>query len=406
MTFAPTARDGSDRTLPAMGTVEIPDPVHGWNPVPGDADAMVWWDGSALTAEAVRVGDRWEVLARAPGGVAVPSVGEAPRAPVPAGRPVDWAIGVVLCALLGLACWWLLGFVAYPDAPGSEQFAGVAIAFAGGLWLLIVAGAFTVAYFSVPTQSARWVFLALATVMLGAAALAVTSAVTLDDGRLHCGSVAARAEPDPPFSDDAEWCTSALNFQRVVVGSQGAAALVAVGLAFRAHRRTTGREGSRARAQWAFLGAWSLVTLAALGVIAGAYVSTDRTNRAELPSDGLEWAVSELRGSLAAYRGCDGVCPDEVQQVAQDAGEAAYVAKRDLPDLVGRPSSAPYRRFLRATGALPAAADSFIAEEERVIACYPSEVGRCSSEVARQRAARLAVLSRTITRYLQSLGDD
>lgn len=44
-----------------MGSVEIPEPVAGWNPVPGDPDAMVWWDGAGFTHEAVRAGDRWEV---------------------------------------------------------------------------------------------------------------------------------------------------------------------------------------------------------------------------------------------------------------------------------------------------------------------------------------------------------
>lgn len=47
-----------------MGSVRLPEPVEGWNPVPGESDRMMWWDGKGFTHEAKLHGDRWAVVGR------------------------------------------------------------------------------------------------------------------------------------------------------------------------------------------------------------------------------------------------------------------------------------------------------------------------------------------------------
>lgn len=44
-----------------MGDLEIPEPLAGWNPVPDDPNAMLWWDGEQFAFRATRVADGWEV---------------------------------------------------------------------------------------------------------------------------------------------------------------------------------------------------------------------------------------------------------------------------------------------------------------------------------------------------------
>jgi len=75
----------------AVEHAEIENPVEGWNPLPGDPDVLVWFDGARFTSRAVRVDDGWElapvdeppVVASQPGaGSEASSLG--PPAPPPA----------------------------------------------------------------------------------------------------------------------------------------------------------------------------------------------------------------------------------------------------------------------------------------------------------------------------------
>ena len=55
----PFSRSGASHDDAQMSWVEIPEPVDGWNPVPGDPDRMVWWDGTTFTHDATRVDGEW-----------------------------------------------------------------------------------------------------------------------------------------------------------------------------------------------------------------------------------------------------------------------------------------------------------------------------------------------------------
>ncbi len=87
------------------GRAEIVDPVEGWNPVPGDPDSSVFWDGSTFTHEAIRAGDGWEVLA-------VPDAGVAPvSVPSRTGRRWSWWVPRVVAGAGAVAI--IVGIVGY-----------------------------------------------------------------------------------------------------------------------------------------------------------------------------------------------------------------------------------------------------------------------------------------------------
>lgn len=50
-------------TRPSLAR-SIKHPVEGWNPVPGEPESLVWWDGARFTQRAVRAGDGWEMTER------------------------------------------------------------------------------------------------------------------------------------------------------------------------------------------------------------------------------------------------------------------------------------------------------------------------------------------------------
>jgi len=100
-------------------------PRVGWNAVPGDPNALRWWDGTTFTHDARSAGDHWEVVDRGTDTATTTPPRDQRRERVLLG----WAV-----ALLGPCLTFFVVLVAVANDPETNSGTGMVVT-----WLVMLA---------------------------------------------------------------------------------------------------------------------------------------------------------------------------------------------------------------------------------------------------------------------------